>query len=84
MSSPEQEQQIGAALTDAALGWMRDPDGFAYSTIEELVVCSTDEAKQVLTDLCDRRLIECVSESGGRPAADRYMESYGCKWVKLR
>lgn len=79
--SPEQERQVVDALTDPNLNWMRDAFDFAYQTISRLCHCSTADAKRILEQILERKLIEAVSESGGTPAASRTLDSHGWKWI---
>jgi hypothetical protein len=79
--SPEREREVVKALTDPALGWLRDARGAALAAIARICRCTAGEAEIILRDLVDRDAIELVSESGGTPAAERTMDSYGWKWV---
>jgi hypothetical protein len=77
----EQEQQILEDLT--ALDWTRDLDTRSTQVISERLDCSLEDASLILQRLREAK-ITAVSESGGTPAANRALDSYGWKWVVMR
>ena len=77
--TPEQEQQILDDLT--ALDWHRDLVKRSVQVISERLGRSPEDAQLLLERLRAQKRIEAVSESGGSPAANRPLSSYGWKWV---
>lgn len=80
--TPELEQRLLNILTDPALGWMLNLHMRSPHLISERLGCSIEDARLLLRELKEKDLIESVSESGGRPAADRALASYGWKWIR--
>ena len=81
--TPEQKEQITKDLT--ALGWVRPPSSLetrSAQVISERIGCSTEDANLILQRLQAENIIESVSESGGNPAVNRTLDSYGWKWVR--
>ncbi len=78
--TPGQEQQTLDDLT--TLDWTHDLDTRSAQVISERHGCSTEDASSILERLRAEKKIEAVSESGGSPAANRTLDSYGWKWVR--
>ena len=78
--SPEVEERIVEQLT--AIGWIRDLDGVSLPIVGRLCNCTAEEAAAILQKLVELRIIERVSESGGRPHDGVSMDSYRWAWVK--
>jgi hypothetical protein len=76
----EQERQVIDDLT--ALDWTRDLESRSIQLLTDRIGCSLAEAALILEQIEAKGMIERASESGGQPAANRTLDSYGWKWVR--
>jgi hypothetical protein len=77
--------QLNQILDDLeALDWTHDLENRSTQLISERAGVSLEDAALLIERLQAEGKIESVSESGGRPAADRPLDSYGWKWRVAR
>ena len=78
--TPQQERELIHDLT--ALDWVRDLDGRSSQLIGDRLGCSAEEASLILQGFEAKKMIARISESAGKPTADRPLDSYGWKWIR--